>query len=310
MLNEKAEVIVANNLKRIESLNSSFSLLTEQMIIDFEESKTGCTDLTQSHMSLGTQHQHITKVTTIPEEVLLSYVFYHEMGHQLLPWSNLPNQQLHSIMADYFSQEKDYRGSPEYFLETQNFSIFHDSKIKDFYQQLLTGLDNISNETNTLLSNFSHKLEAIYHEQFAECFSLFMMKNQFPKEFDQLTSLVFEKRKNGEMFYRDSHDDLMDSSFSSGFVHCLHNVSQEYVKHLNSTSSNNKTFEDFQKSVFSFIDKHTILEMKTSMDNQKLAVYFPNNLKHYLSEDSVKDRIQSIRKEAAIKLNSSSKKPV
>lgn len=290
MYDEQADVLVAKNLKKIEALDSAFSILTNQMTIEYEPSASGMTDLRESSMSLGTQHQHIAKSTGISETILISFVFYHEMGHQILPWTRVPKEQRTQLMNDYFSQDKDLRGSPEYFLEVNNIELFNNSKLRQLYNSLSEGFENHSNETNILLSKFSQKIEAIYHEQFADNFSLFMLKKQFPKEFDRFAKFLVEGRKNDENFYRDYHDNSMDSSSSLGFVHCLHNITQEYL----TTSSEVNSFTEFQKMVFPLMDKHTASEIKVAMDSQKLGVYFPEDLNPQ-PKSSVQDKIKSIR---------------
>lgn len=293
MHDDKAQLLVDKNLNRINKLDSSFYLLTEQMNIELEESKTGETNLNKAHMNLGTQHQHISKSTGVSEDVLLSYIFYHEMGHQILPWSRTPTEQRASLMTDYFSQNIDFRGSPEYFLIPHNISLFHSPDLQSFSDKLCQGFDHSSEETNGLLNKFAQKMEGIYHEQFAECFALFMVKKQFPKEFDKFTDLVIEKRKNGELFYRDIHDDLMENN-GTGFVHCLHNVTNAYLAHSKTVPLT--SFTAFEKEIFPLIDKYTVIEMKNAMDYQKLAVYFPKELKVYLSEvATVESKIKSIR---------------
>lgn len=291
MYDEQADELVSKNLKKIATLDSSFSLLTEQMTIEYEPSASGITDLTQSSMSLGTQHQHIAKVTGISESMLISFVFYHEMGHQILPWTRVPKEQRSQFMKDYFSQDKDLRGSPEYFLEVNGIEFFNDPKLRKLYNILSEGFENHSTESNILLSKFSHKIEAIYHEQFADNFALFMVKKQFSKNFDQFSKFLVEGRKTDENFYRDFHDNNMDSTSSVGFVHCLHNITQEYL----ATSSEVHSFSDFQKMVFPLMDKHTAAEIKIAMNSQKLGVYFPEELNPQ-SKNSVQDKIKSIRK--------------
>jgi hypothetical protein len=72
---EQSEEQVEKNFNIIKRLNKDFAILTDKMTIDFEETKSGDTCLKTSHMNIGNQHQHISKISCISEELLFSYVF-------------------------------------------------------------------------------------------------------------------------------------------------------------------------------------------------------------------------------------------
>lgn len=301
---EKSESLVEKNFNIIKILNKDFAILTDKMTIDFEETNSGDTCLKTSHMNIGNQHQHISKISGISEDVLFSYVFYHEIGHQILPWALVPNEQRANLMTEFFNEYNTYQESfPESFLLLHGLDIMNDKNLVNFREEVLFNASNkfehFSIETLQLLSNFGFKIDAIYHEQFAECFSMFMINKQFPKQFEKLTELIIENRKNGELFYRDNHDDLMadsaqhsETGLDFGFVHCLHNITKEYAQILKNQKVT--TFEQFKETAMPLIDKHTALEMKVALDSHKLGMIFPKEL--IIEEPTyIKHKIKALR---------------
>ena len=60
---EKAEELVEKNFNYIKKLNKDFSILTDRMIVDFEESISGDTSLKNSHMNIGIEFKNLSKIT-------------------------------------------------------------------------------------------------------------------------------------------------------------------------------------------------------------------------------------------------------
>lgn len=295
---EKAEELVEKNFSYIKKLNKDFEILTDKMIVDFEESISGDTSLQNSQMNIGIEYKQLSKTSGISEEALFSYVFYHEMGHQILPWTFIENKDRANLMNEFFDDYNKYQEEvPHEFLFNKNLSYFNDSKLFDLHIKLVYDhqgeFDNLSSETRTILQNIGMKIDAVYNEQFAECFSLFMLKKQFPNQFDKLASHILENRQLDEKMYKKSAEDkIYDEYLKPGFVHSVNNVSEEFINILKNKKIN--SFEEFKDVAAPLIDKHTTLEIQEAMKNHKVISFFPKEL--LSTESSVKDKIKAIRK--------------
>jgi len=305
---EKAEELVEKNFNYIKKLNKDFSILTDRMVVDFEESISGDTSLKNSHMNIGIEFKNLSKNSGISEEALFSYVFYHEMGHQLLPWTFIDNKDKSNFMTDFFENYNKYQEQePHEFLFSKNLSYFNNSKLFDLHNNLVYDhrgeFDNLSSDTRTILQNIGMKIDAVYHEQFAECFSLFMLKKQFPNQFDKLVSYVLDNRQLDEKMYKKySEDKIYTEYLKPGFVHSVQSVSEEFIHILKNQKIS--SFEEFKVAATPLIDKHTILEIKSAMETHKVISFFPKDL---LNDQSIQDKIKTIREINKPEINNSVK---
>lgn len=306
---EKAEELVEKNFSYIKKLNKDFEILTDKMIVDFEESISGDTSLQNSQMNIGIEYKQLSKTSGISEDALFSYVFYHEMGHQILPWTFIQNKDRANLMNEFFDDYNKYQEEvPHEFLFNNNLSYFNDPKLFNLHIKLVYDyqgeFDNLSSETRTFLQNIGMKIDAVYNEQFAECFSLFMLKKQFPNQFDKLASHILENRKLDEKMYKKAADEkIYDEYLKPGFVHSVNNVSEEFIHILKNQKIS--SFEDFKDVAAPLIDKHTTLEIKSAMENHKVISFFPKDLLN--NQPSIQDKIKNIREINTTEINNSVK---
>lgn len=298
-----AEQLVEKNIARIEKLNKNLSSLIKNITVNLDDTSSGDTSLATSKINVGVEHKLNSKKFGVSEEALFSYVFYHEFGHQLSPWIQTIQDNKPDLINQFFDSYNTNKNlTPHDFLGDK--SLFNSPKLFKFHESLNSHIENynISSETLVLLDNTSLKMENIYKEQFAECFSFYMLKKQFPNQFEKITNFVLSDRKINQSLYQKNEDNLMDKYYNPGFVHLVENASKEFIEQLN--SKNISSFDDFIKTVTPLIEKHTFDEIKQSMESNKIMTFFPKDL---LNEQSIQDKIKIIREINKPEINNSVK---
>lgn len=302
-------IVKANNFAQGSNEQYTIDLLPQvldKLIIEFDPTAANA-DLKLGRIFLPIDKYYLER-TGAEQDLHFSYVFFHELAHQILPLMKLSQERLEGVF-NVFEENRKYGvgQSSEYYVSTNdpNYSLFGNKLVSQF-SQALENADIVSNEdlvlpgfvvqTNqeaTLLHNYASKMEGIFHEQFADCFSLAMMKNIYPSKYKSFFETLKNSRHNGETYRA---KDVEGEGGEVGYVHRVHSAIEAMNETLNKRGKSINTLSDIFDTISPIVEKHILLEMHKVMSDEKTIVYFPRFLEPLISETSNDNKDQAVSK--------------
>lgn len=310
MIEEKAQNLIDDLIIKTKAINqnsnSQYAPNILEKILDnlkFDlDPFVGETSLQHGTVTLPIDKKKLTIIANNNnEEVAFSYVFLHELGHQVQQLLPLSKEEVDTALKG-FEEYREYgfimenmTPRPSY-LSHEEFenSLFKNPVVNDFYLKLRAATDYydqteenygfsksfkpfvVQNEDELeIVHKHSMQMEKILGEQFADCFALSVIHNLYPEHYEKTINAVIKSRKEGEA---KNNSNTGSNIEEYGFVHRTSSALTDLKKSIKSNSDSTKSLDNIIDLIHPIIEKNTVLSMKDIMNEDKTLVYFPKSL--------------------------------